>query len=582
MKNEIIRGIAASPSIAIGRVFLYMPREAVLMRSKKKGSVEEEIVLFENARKESLKQLKALKDELEGSSNPEPSKLIDVQILLLQDTSFVDRVESKIRNNQSAAEAIMSFLESVEKDFKNISNGYFSERYLDIKDVGDRLLKNFSDEERGTELTGVNNIIVAERLSPTETIQMAKGKAKAIVTGIGGRTSHTAIIAEALDIPAVVGIGEIPDNIKTGDEIIVDGMSGIVVINPDESTKRRFEKKEKEAERITKEFLSQKDLPATTIDGYSIDISANIELLQELSFIEKYGAKGVGLLRTEFLYLTSDDIPDEEAQFEFYSEIADVCFPDYVIVRTLDIGGDKVFKRYIKEANPFLGWRGIRFSLSNERIFKTQIRAILRSSAKGNIRLLIPMVSQVEEMVRVREVVEATKKELQEGGIPFDESIEIGAMVEVPSVCLLADHFAKVVDFFSIGTNDLTQYALAVDRGNERISDLYDHLNPSVIELMRMTVEKAHKNHKWVGVCGEIAADLVAIPILIGLEVDELSLPAHFIPQVKKVIRGISKSEGRELLIQAIKKRSATEVRGFLLNELISRFPSLKNILVEV
>lgn len=582
MKNEIIRGIPASPSIAIGRVFLFMPRETVLMRSKKKGSVEEEIVLFENARKESLKQLKALKDELEGSSNPEPSKLIDVQILLLQDTSFVDRVESKIRNNQSAAEAIMSFLESVEKDFKNISNGYFSERYLDIKDVGDRLLKNFSDEERGTELTGVNNIIVAERLSPTETIQMAKGKAKAIVTGIGGRTSHTAIIAEALDIPAVVGIGEIPDNIKTGDEIIVDGMSGIVVINPDESTKRRFEKKEKEAERITKEFLSQKDLPATTIDGYSIDISANIELLQELSFIEKYGAKGVGLLRTEFLYLTSDDIPDEEAQFEFYSEIADVCFPDYVIVRTLDIGGDKVFKRYIKEANPFLGWRGIRFSLSNERIFKTQIRAILRSSAKGNIRLLIPMVSQVEEMVMVREVVEATKKELQEGGIPFDESIEIGAMVEVPSVCLLADHFAKVVDFFSIGTNDLTQYALAVDRGNERISDLYDHLNPSVIELMRMTVEKAHKNHKWVGVCGEIAADLVAIPILIGLEVDELSLPAHFIPQVKKVIRGISKSEGRKLLIQAIKKKSATEVRGFLLNELISRFPSLKNILVEV
>lgn len=582
MKNEIIRGIPASPSIAIGRVFLFMPRETVLMRSKKKGSVEEEIVLFENARKESLKQLKALKNELEGSSNPEPSKLIDVQILLLQDTSFVDRVESKIRNNQSAAEAIMSFLESVEKDFKNISNGYFSERYLDIKDVGDRLLKNFSDEERGTELTGVNNIIVAERLSPTETIQMAKGKAKAIVTGIGGRTSHTAIIAEALDIPAVVGIGEIPDNIKTGDEIIVDGMSGIVVINPDESTKRRFEKKEKEAERITKEFLSQKDLPATTIDGYSIDISANIELLQELSFIEKYGAKGVGLLRTEFLYLTSDDIPDEEAQFEFYSEIADVCFPDYVIVRTLDIGGDKVFKRYIKEANPFLGWRGIRFSLSNERIFKTQIRAILRSSAKGNIRLLIPMVSQVEEMVRVREVVEATKKELQEGGIPFDESIEIGAMVEVPSVCLLADHFAKVVDFFSIGTNDLTQYALAVDRGNERISDLYDHLNPSVIELMRMTVEKAHKNHKWVGVCGEIAADLVAIPILIGLEVDELSLPAHFIPQVKKVIRGISKSEGRKLLIQAIKKKSATEVRGFLLNELLSRFPSLKNILVEV
>ncbi|MCK4421218.1 phosphoenolpyruvate--protein phosphotransferase [candidate division WOR-3 bacterium] len=582
MKNEIIRGIPASPSIAIGRVFLFMPRETVLMRSKKKGSVEEEIVLFENARKESLKQLKALKDELEGSSNPEPSKLIDVQILLLQDTSFVDRVESKIRNNQSAAEAIMSFLESVEKDFKNISNGYFSERYLDIKDVGDRLLKNFSDEERGTELTGVNNIIVAERLSPTETIQMAKGKAKAIVTGIGGRTSHTAIIAEALDIPAVVGIGEIPDNIKTGDEIIVDGMSGIVVINPDESTKRRFEKKERVAERITKEFLSQKDLPATTIDGYSIDISANIELLQELSFIEKYGAKGVGLLRTEFLYLTSDDIPDEEAQFEFYSEIADVCFPDYVIVRTLDIGGDKVFKRYIKEANPFLGWRGIRFSLSNEKIFKTQIRAILRSSAKGNIRLLIPMVSQVEEMVMVREVVEATKKELQKEGVPFDENIEIGAMVEVPSVCLLADHFAKVVDFFSIGTNDLTQYALAVDRGNERISDLYDHLDPSVLELMRMTVEKAHKNHKWVGVCGEIAADLVAIPILIGLEVDELSLPAHFIPQVKKVIRGISKSEGRELLIQAIKKRSATEVRGFLLNELISRFPSLKNILVEV
>ncbi len=584
MKNKIIRGIPVSPSIAIGKAFLYSTKDIAFKRTQKKGNIDEEIYKFEKARKKSLKQLRALKSEVKKLHTSEPVKLIDVQILFLKDPLFLNSVEKRIRNKEeSVYEAIFNFLESLKRDFQDIPNSYISERYLDVKDVGDRLLKNLGNDGIEMGLEGHNNIVVANRLSPTETVQMNREEVSGIVTEEGGKTSHIAIVAEALNIPAVVGVNGLLNEIESGDEIIIDGISGIVVVNPDESTKRRFEQKEKEAEKIKQEFLKQKDLPAITLDGYSIDICANIELPMELGFIEKYGAKGVGLLRTEFLYLTSDTIPNEDVQYRFYSDIARICSPEYVIVRTLDLGGDKVFKTKIKEeANPFLGWRGIRFSLSNKEIFTTQLRAILRASSNGNIRLLIPMVSQVEEMIEVHRIVKETMKELRKEGHSFDKNIEIGAMVEVPSVCLLADRFARVVDFFSIGTNDLTQYTLAVDRGNRRVSKLYDHFDPSVLELIKMAVKQAHHNNKWVGVCGEIAADIVAIPLLIGLEVDELSMPPSFIPQVKNIIRGISLEEARELLAQAEKKGSANEVREFLGIQLLKRFPSLKNILGEV
>lgn len=328
--------------------------------------------------------------------------------------------------------------------------------------------------------------------------------------------------------------------------------------------------------------MEKKDLPSVTIDGYSVDISANIELPVEISSIKKYGAKGVGLLRTEFLYLTSEEIPDEETQYNFYSEVAEVCSPDYVIIRTLDLGGDKVFKQQEREANPFLGWRGVRFTLEMKEIFRIQLRAILRASSVGNVHVLVPMVSQVSEMEKVMEIIDEIKGELKSEGYDFDENIEVGAMVEIPSVPLLADKFSEVVDFFSIGTNDLTQYTLAVDRGNKKVSELFDQLDPSIISLMKMTVEEAHHRDKWVGVCGDIATDIVAIPVLIGMEVDELSLPPPFIPQIKNVIRGIGLKESRELLQKVEKKSSAGEVRKFLRKELLDRIPVLKNILVEV
>jgi len=589
MKNKIIRGIPVSPYLTIGKAFIYLPKDTTLKRLKRGDNIDGEISLFENTRKKSLGQLVELKSELKKLPSSQPARLIDVQILFLQDPSFLEDVEKRIRSDEESAEgAIIKFLESAERDFKDIPSSYIGERYFDVKDVGDRLISNLHNEEVSEEvkmgLKGSNNIVVAKRLSPSETVQMKNSdKINGIITELGGKTSHIAIIAEALNIPAVVGVNGLLDEIKSGDEVIVDGISGIIVIDPNEKTKRKFKQKEKEAKRIREEFFKGKELPATTIDGYSIDIAANIELPMEISCIKKYGAKGVGLLRTEFLYLTSDSIPDEEVQYRFYSKVADICSPDYVIVRTFDLGGDKIFKTKIKEeANPFLGWRGIRFALSNEGIFRTQLRAILRVSAKGNIRLLIPMVSTVEEMIKVRRIVGEIMEELRTEGQSFDENIEIGAMVEIPSICLLADRFTEVVDFFSIGTNDLTQYTLAVDRGNKRVSKLYDHLAPSVIKLMKMTVEQAHQNHKWVGVCGEIAGDLVAVPLLIGLEVDEFSVPPSFIPQIKNVIRGLSLKEAKELLGQAEKKESAIEVRGFLKDELLKRFPSLKNILVEV
>jgi phosphotransferase system enzyme I (PtsI) len=583
MKNKIFRGIPASPSIAIGKCSIYSTKRIAISSGREKKEVKEEMANFEKARLLALKQLRSLRVELKKASDPVSSRLIDVQLLFLEDPLLLNSVEKRIKvQKESAEEAIINVAKSLEEDFRDIPNSYIAERYLDVKDVVDRLLKNLKYEETETELGDFGEIMVAESFNASTVLQMSKAGVGGLIAEKGGRTSHFALLAEALDISAVVGANGVTNTIQTGDEVIVDGISGVIVVNPDEDTKRRFERKREETAAIQKKFLEKKDLPATTIDGYSIDISANIELPIELPFIKKYGAKGVGLLRTEFLFLTSKAIPNEKAQYDFYLKVAEHAFPDYVIMRTLDLGGDKVFKTKTQEENPFLGWRGVRFTLANEKIFKDQLRAMLRASAKGNVRILIPMVSQIEEILKVKEITEKIKSELKNEDVAFDENIEIGAMVEIPSVPLMADLFSGVVDFFSIGTNDLTQYTLAVDRGNKMISCLFDQLDPSVISLMKMTVQKAHHNNKWVGVCGDIAADVVALPVLIGMELDELSIPPSFIPQIKNVIRGLSLKECKDLLKDAEKKASAKEVREFLKEEMLKRFPSLKNILVEV
>ena len=583
MKNRIFRGTPASPSIAIGKSLVYSPKQIVLSSLVERKGVEEEIVFFEKARNMALRQLRGLRVELKKASDPVSARLIDVQMLFLQDPLFLNSVEKRIRTGkESAEEAIINFSEGLEKDFQDIPNSYIAERYLDVKDIIGRLLKNLKEEEPDGELGSYGDIMIAKSFTASTVLQMSKAGVGGLIAERGGRTSHFAILAEALNISAVVGASGVTEEIETGDEVIVDGISGVIVINPDEDTKRRFERKKEEAAAIQKKFLEQKDLPATTIDSYSIDISANIELPIELPFIKRFGAKGVGLLRTEFLFLTSEDVPGEKEQYDFYLKVAESAYPDYVIMRTLDLGGDKVFKTKVQEENPFLGWRGVRFTLANKKIFADQLRAMLKVSAKGNVRILIPMVSQLDEIRRVKNIVEGIKAELKEEGIAYDENIEIGAMVEIPSVPLMADFFSDVVDFFSVGTNDLTQYTLAVDRGNKNISSLFDQLDPAVIALMEMTVQKAHHKNKWVGVCGDVAADVVAIPLLIGMEMDELSLPPSFIPQIKNIIRGLSLKECKDLLDNAKKKRSASEVREFLKEEMLNRFPSLKNILVEV
>ena len=583
MKNKIFRGIPASPSIAIGKSLVYSPKQMVLSSMVERKGVAEELALFEKARSMALKQLRNLRVELKKASDPVSARLIDVQMLFLQDPLFLNSVEKRIRTGkESAEESIVNFSEGLERDFRDIPNSYISERYLDVKDIVERLLKNLREEETDDALGNYGDVMIAETFTASTVLQMSKAGVGGLIAEKGGRTSHFAILAEALNISAVVGANGVTEDIESGDEVIVDGISGIIVINPDEDTKRRFERKKEETSAIQKKFLEQKDLPATTIDGYSVDISANIELPIELPFIKKFGAKGVGLLRTEFLFLTSEEVPDEKEQYDFYLKVAESAYPDYVIMRTLDLGGDKIFKTKVQEENPFLGWRGVRFTLANEKIFKDQLRAMLKVSAKGNVRILIPMVSQLEEIIRVKEMVEGIKVELKKDGIAYDENIEIGAMVEIPSIPLMADFFSEVVDFFSIGTNDLTQYTLAVDRGNKNISSLFDQLDPSVITLMEMTVRKAHHKNKWVGICGDVAADVVAIPVLIGMEMDELSLPPSFIPQIKNIIRGLSLKECKDLLESSKKKRSASEVREFLKGEMLNRFPSLKNILVEV
>ncbi|NTW72376.1 MAG: phosphoenolpyruvate--protein phosphotransferase, partial [Eubacteriaceae bacterium] len=450
---------------------------------------------------------------------------------------------------------------------------YMKERAADIKDVGGRILRNaLGIKEQDLSLISEDSIVIAVDLTPSDTAQMNKDKVLGFATDIGGRTSHTAIMARSLEIPAVLGLSTITAQVKDEDLIIVDGMDGVVIINPDEKTKQEYLDKKQAYEDFRNELAQLKDLHGVTLDGHEVELVGNIGTPKDVEGVLRNGGQGVGLYRTEFLYMDSDTMPDEEKQFQAYKAVVEGMKDMPVIIRTLDIGGDKKLP-YLKlddEMNPFLGLRAIRLCFVEKDLFKTQLRAILRASAFGKALIMFPMISNVGEVKQAKAIVEECKEELRKENISFDESIKVGIMVEIPSAAVTADIIAKEADFFSIGTNDLCQYTLAVDRMNETVSYLYEPLSPAILRLVKMVIDAAHNagGGKFTGMCGELAGDPYAALILLGLGLDEFSMSASSIPQVKKIIRSVTQKDAEIIANKALQLSSEAEVKAMVEVEL--------------
>ncbi len=568
--NKTLEGIAASPGIAIGSAYVYGKEEFVIYRRKiREEDIPQEIARFEDALIKTRKELIELQKSL-SQKGASPVKIFDAHLLVLEDRMFIEEVINQLKEKKFCVEYIFSqVLKKYINAFSQMSDSYIRERTADISDVGRRIMKHLLGQKDSRSLRLQEpSILVAHDLSPSDTATMSKSNLLAFITDIGGKTSHTAIIAKSLEIPAVVGLQIATRVIKTGDLLIVDGNQGIVIVNPDNKTLKRYQK-EKDRTVVEARHLDDllKDLPAETKDGRRVTVAANIEFLSEVESVLNHHAEGIGLFRTEFLYMGRSDLPSEEEQFQVYKMAAEKVAPYSVIIRTLDIGGDKFLSQIEmpNEMHPFLGWRAIRFCLAMPNIFKVQLRAILRASAFGDVKIMFPMISSVDEIIQAKKLIEQVKKELVKEGKKFDKNIKIGAMIEVPSAAITSDIIAREVDFFSIGTNDLVQYTLAVDRTNEKVAYLYRPSHPAILRLVKTTIDNAHSAGIWTGMCGEMAGELPLVVLLLGLGLDEFSAPAIAVPKIKYVIRNITYEYAKEVAEKAMKLSSAKEIEDYLL-----------------
>jgi phosphotransferase system enzyme I (PtsI) len=580
-KEMIFDGIPASPGIAFGEAFV-INVEDLSVEDERIGVdlVEGEISRFEEALDDTEKELKDLSCVLEEEMGKEHAKILDSHILMLADEVMrKDTVDMISNEHVSAPCAFHRVIEKTLRVFDQIKDQYLKERSEDIRDVRRRVLRNLL----GQKVDGLVNlrkeaVVVGKNLTPSDTMGFKRKYVKAFVSDQGGSTSHAAIMARSHGIPAVVGADGFSSNAKPYDTIIVDGTAGQVVLNPTPETIKLYEVAQERFKQLEAELLTLKDYPAVTLDGRNIELSGNIETVDELDDVISHGAKGIGLFRTEYFFMGRGTLPGE-------GDVVKRIAPDPVIIRTLDIGGDK-FATWVDdrpEENPFMGWRGIRFTLSRKDIFRTQLRAIFRAAVHGQARIMFPMVSVVEEVRAALAICEEVKEDLHRERYQYGKDVEIGIMIETPSAVTLADHLAKEVDFFSIGSNDLVQYTLAVDRGNSRIAYLYDALHPSIIRLIHDTVLAAHKNNIWAGLCGEMTASVGVhgTLLLIGAGLDELSAPAFLIPEVKKIIRSVTYDETKTLLKKALKKATAKEIRALIDKYLKERRPELQEFAVK-
>ncbi|GAA0734185.1 phosphoenolpyruvate--protein phosphotransferase [Clostridium oceanicum] len=534
------KGIAASKGYAIGKVFIKEDLEIEVIE-KTIEDIDAEKKRFESALKETRTQLEEIKAKALKEVGEEKAAVFDSHMMLLDDPEFTGAVSSNIENNKVNGEkALQDVIDMYSAIFASMEDEYMRERGADVKDVGKRIMINLLGKA-GSMMDNLdeNTVVVATDLTPSDTAQLDKTKVIAFLTNIGGRTSHSAIMARTLEIPAIVGMKDITTSVKNGDSIIVDGAEGIAIINPDDATIKEYEKRKAKFQEELEELKKLISVETHTKDGRRVEVCGNIGKPQDVNQVLENGGEGIGLFRTEFLYMDRDVMPTEDEQFESYKYVTEKMGERPVVIRTLDIGGDKKLP-YLplpEEMNPFLGYRAIRLCLDKkEEIFKIQLRALLRASAFGNLKIMFPMISSLEEFLEAKEVLKECMDELRKEGKDFNENVDTGIMVEIPAAAVCADEIAKHVDFFSIGTNDLIQYTLAADRMNEKVSYLYNPMHPAVLRLIKMTIDAAHKEGKWCGMCGEMAGDEVAIPTLVEYGLDEHSMSASSILTAKKII----------------------------------------------
>ncbi|CAO0820920.1 Phosphoenolpyruvate-protein phosphotransferase [Desulfarculales bacterium] len=578
--KKILYGVGASPGIAIGRA-MAVPRHKVQVSYRPlhdQAEAEAEGTRFETALAATHDDLISARDDL-GAILADYAYIIEAHLLILKDRMIKDRTAAIISGQRLNAEwALSQAVSEAKVFFQKIKDDYIRSRFADVEYVTDQVLRHLSGQQ-GSTLAAIREkvIVVAHDLSPADTTQMDLDWIMGFVTDMGGPTSHTAIMAQAKALPAVLGLERVSLEVQNGDFLIVDGSAGVVVVNPDDETLYYYRDKQKAYEFYAQEILAQAHLPAQTLDGHSVDVGANIELAEEVGMVLGYGAESVGLYRTEFFYITKKTIPTKDELFHNFRAVVQRLGGRPVNIRTLDIGGDKFASSVdlAPEINPALGLRAIRFCLKEKELFKDQLRAILRASAFGKVRVLFPLISGVEELVQAKELLEQSKADLVRRGQSFDSKLEVGIMIEVPSAVAVADLLAKHCDYFSIGTNDLIQYSLAIDRVNEHVAHLYQPLHPAVLRMIQMVVQAGHQAGIKVAMCGEMAGDQRAVPLLLGLGLDSLSLNALGIPRVKQMVRMTHRGAWLELAQRALTFPTAAEVSAFMDTELKRYFPQV-------
>ncbi|MBY7799616.1 phosphoenolpyruvate-protein phosphotransferase PtsI [Vibrio fluvialis] len=563
----MISGILASPGIAIGKALLLQEDEIVLNTNTiSDAQVDAEVQRFYDARNKSAAQLEVIKQKALETFGEEKEAIFEGHIMLLEDEELEEEILALIKDEKLTADnAIHTVIEEQAMALESLDDEYLKERATDIRDIGSRFVKNALGINI-VSLSDINEevILVAYDLTPSETAQINLNYVLGFVCDIGGRTSHTSIMARSLELPAIVGTNNITAQVKNDDMLILDAMNNKIIVNPTDAELEEA-KAVKAAFLAEKEELAKlKDLHAETLDGHRVEVCGNIGTVKDCDGITRNGGEGVGLYRTEFLFMDRDALPTEEEQYQAYKEVAEAMEGQAVIIRTMDIGGDKdlPYMDLPKEMNPFLGWRAVRISLDRREILRDQLRGILRASAHGKLRIMFPMIISVEEIRALKAAIEEYKAELRAEGLAFDESIEIGVMVETPAAAAIAHHLAKEVSFFSIGTNDLTQYTLAVDRGNEMISHLYNPLSPAVLTVIKQVIDASHAEGKWTGMCGELAGDERATLLLLGMGLDEFSMSGISIPKVKKVIRNSNFAEVKAMAEEALSLPTAAEIEA--------------------
>lgn len=562
--TNYINGIAASDGVAIAKAYLLVEPD-LSYNSEKITDIDAEIAKFNDAIETSKVELTKIRNNAEKNLGADKAAIFDAHLLVLDDPELIQPIEDKIKNDQvNAPTALSEVTGQFITIFENMDNEYMKERAADIRDVSKRVLAHILGVELpNPSIIDESVVIIGNDLTPSDTAQLNKEFVQGFVTNIGGRTSHSAIMSRSLEIPAVVGTKSITEDVKQGDMIIVDGLTGEVIIDPTDDEVIAYENKRERFFEDKKELQKLRNEETKTIDGKHAELAANIGTPNDLTGVIENGAEGIGLYRTEFLYMGRDEMPTEDEQFEAYKKVLETMEDKRVVVRTLDIGGDKElpYLNLPEEMNPFLGYRAIRLCLDQPDIFRPQLRALLRASVYGKLNIMFPMVATINEFRDAKALLLEEKENLKQEGTDVSDDIELGIMVEIPSTAALADVFAKEVDFFSIGTNDLIQYTMAADRMSERVSYLYQPYNPSILRLVKQVIEASHKEGKWTGMCGEMAGDEIAIPLLLGLGLDEFSMSATSVLKARRQIKGLSQIEMEELSQRAINCATSEEVQ---------------------